>query len=47
MSIPSETAEEFRSAFTNQLATVGFDERNEPTAEGKLLEDLIDRFYTP
>ncbi len=39
------TAEEFREAFTEQLAKVGFDEAYEPTAEGKLLEDLIDRFH--
>jgi hypothetical protein len=41
------TAEEFREAFTEQLARVGFDDAYEPTPEGKLLEDLIDRFYSP
>lgn len=41
------TVEEFREAFTEQLAKVGFDEAYEPTAEGRLLEDLIDRFYCP
>ena len=40
-------AEEFREAFTEQLARVGFDEAYEPTPEGKLLEDLIDRFHSP
>ncbi len=39
------TAEEFREAFTEQLAKVGFDESYEPTAGGNLLEDLIDRFH--
>ncbi len=37
-------AEEFRDAFTDQLAKVGFDEAYAITEEGKLLEDLIDRF---
>lgn len=37
-------AEEFRTAFTEQLAKVGFDKAYEPTAHGRLLEDLIDRF---
>jgi hypothetical protein len=41
------TAEEFREAFTEQLAKVGFDEEYEPTAEGRLLEGLIDRFHAP
>lgn len=38
-------AELFRSAFTTHLAVVGFDAEYEPTREGKLLEELIDRFY--
>jgi hypothetical protein len=42
--VSRETAEEFRSVFTLRLATVGFDEHYEPTSEGKLLEQLIDRF---
>ncbi len=45
ININRETAEEFRSAFTKQLAKVGFNEAYELTAEGRLLEDLIDRFY--
>ena len=43
--VSAATAEEFREVFTEQLAKVGFDEAYEPTAEGKLLEDLIDRFH--
>jgi hypothetical protein len=43
--VSAATAEEFREAFTERLARVGFDESYEPTAEGKLLEDLIDRFH--
>ena len=44
LEVGASKAEEFRDAFTEQLARVGFDEIYEPTAEGRLLEDLIDRF---
>ncbi len=37
--------EEFREAFTEQLAKVGFDETYELTPEGRILEDLIDNFH--
>jgi hypothetical protein len=40
-----EVAEQFRDEFTMHLAAVGFDADDVPTAEGKLLEDLIDRFF--
>ena len=39
------SAEEFREAFTQELANVGFDENYDLTAEGRILEDLIDRFH--
>lgn len=39
------SAEEFREAFTNELAKVGFDENYDVTAEGRILENLIDFFY--
>ena len=38
-------AAEFREAFTHELAKVGFDENYELTAEGRILEDLVDLFY--
>ena len=38
------TAERFRDEFTVRLAKVGFGPDYEPTREGKLLEELIDRF---
>ena len=38
------TAERFRDEFTLRLAKIGFGSDYEPTREGKLLEDLIDRF---
>lgn len=43
--VSREAAEEFRAAFTHQLAKVGFGADYHPTAEGKLLEELIDRFF--
>jgi hypothetical protein len=45
LAVPFGVAEQFREAFTEQLAKVGFDEAYEPTEEGRLLEDLIDRFH--
>ncbi len=45
LAVSAARAEEFREVFTEQLAKVGFDEAYEPTAEGGLLEDLIDRFH--
>lgn len=44
--VSRETAEKFRSAFTDQLAKVGFDSDYEPTDEGRILEELIDRFFS-
>ena len=38
-------AEEFREAFTTELARVGFDENYDLTAEGRILENLIDIFH--
>lgn len=43
--VSAATVEEFREFFTERLAKFGFDESYEPTAEGRLLEDLIDRFH--
>lgn len=44
LEIDRATAERFRDEFTARLAKVGFGTDYEPTREGKLLEDLIDRF---
>jgi hypothetical protein len=44
LSISQHIAEQFRDAFTYQLAKAGFDEAYEPTSEGRMLEDLIDHF---
>jgi hypothetical protein len=43
--ISREVAEEFRSAFTDQLAKVGFGADYGPTSDGRILEELIDRFF--
>ena len=43
--VDRDLAEEIRDALTERLAQVGFDEKYEATAEGKFLEDLIDRLF--
>jgi hypothetical protein len=45
ISLSREASEQFRAVFTEHLAKVGFNEKYEPTSEGKVLEALIDRFY--
>jgi hypothetical protein len=45
ISVPANVAEAFRAAFTDRLAEVGFDGEYNLTSEGKMLEDLIDRFF--
>ena len=46
VTISRDHAEEFRDAFTFQLGKVGFDGKYEVTSEGRILEALIDRFFT-
>lgn len=46
VNISRDAREQFRSAFTERLAKVGFGADYEPTSEGKMLEELIDRFYS-
>ena len=43
--VSHDVAEQFRSAFTDRLAKIGFDVNYDPTSEGRMLEELIDRFY--
>ena len=45
LNISPQISEEFRSAFTNQLAKVGFDANYGLTREGEILEELIDVFF--
>lgn len=40
-------SEELRDCLTDRLARIGFDENHAPNADGRLLEDLIDRFFVP
>lgn len=42
-----ELAEQFRDSFTLRLAKAGFGPDDRPTAEGQMLETLIDRFFLP
>jgi hypothetical protein len=42
-----EKAEQLRSFLTEQLAKIGFQEDYSLTERGKILEELIDRFYLP
>lgn len=45
IAVSADLAEALRSAFTERLAATGFDADYEPTAEGRMLEGLIDRLY--
>lgn len=40
-------AERLSNCLTEQLAMVGFDENYSLNEQGRILEDLIDRFYLP
>jgi hypothetical protein len=40
-------AEQLRDFLTTQLASVGFDENYSPNERGRMLENLIDRFFLP
>jgi len=40
-------AETLRDYFTQRLARVGFDADYKPNREGRMLEQLIDRFFKP
>jgi len=45
INISEDEADEIRDLCGEQLQLVGFDEKYEPTPEGKILEDLVDKFY--
>jgi hypothetical protein len=40
-------AERIRDYLTNELAALGFDEDYHPNQTGRMIEELIDRFYIP
>lgn len=45
MEISEEQADEIRDLCGEQLQIVGFDEKYELTAEGEILESLVDKFF--
>ncbi|MEX0961247.1 MAG: hypothetical protein WDZ28_00100 [Simkaniaceae bacterium] len=45
LNISEDQADEIRDLCGEQLQVVGFDEKYEPTPEGEILEDLVDKFY--
>jgi hypothetical protein len=45
LSVSRDVAEEFRSAFMHRVAVAGLGPDYEPNSEGRMLEELIDRFY--
>ncbi len=45
LTVSRDVAEAFSSAFTDRLAKAGFGADYELTDEGRLLENLVDRFY--
>lgn len=47
LTVTREVAEQYRDAFTERLARAGFDADYKPTAEGRILETLIDKFFVP
>ena len=45
ISVDKAHAELLRGYFTTRLASVGFDSDYNPNLEGRMLEELIDRFF--
>lgn len=45
LTLSEEKADELRDLCGEQLQRVGFDEKYDPTLEGKMLESLIDKFF--
>ena len=43
--ITEDQADELRDCCTDKLDEVGFDEKYEPTEDGKKLEALVDKLY--
>jgi hypothetical protein len=46
VTVSADDAEEIRESVGDTLQTIGFDERDEPTKEGLLLESIVDKFFT-
>lgn len=45
LSVSRDVAEEFRSVLIHRVAVAGFGPDYEPNSEGRMLEELIDRFH--
>ncbi len=45
LNITEDQADEIRDLCGEQLQLVGFDEKYDPTPEGEMLENLVDKFY--
>lgn len=45
LDFPSELIEEMRLIFEDRLQDVGFNEKYDLTDEGKIIENLIDKFF--
>ena len=45
LDVSEDLADEIRDLCGEQLHLVGFDEKYAATPEGKLLEDLVDKFW--
>ncbi len=45
LEITNDQADVFRDAFGERMQEIGFNDKYEPTPEGKILDSLIDRFF--
>lgn len=45
LELPNEMIEEMRSELEDRLQDIGFDKDYNLTAEGKILENLVDKFF--
>ena len=45
LSISEDSADQLRDLFSDQLQVAGFDENYNLTKEGKIIENLIDKFF--
>ncbi len=45
LNISEDEADQLRDLFSDQLQVVGFDENDNLTKEGQMIENLIDKFF--
>jgi hypothetical protein len=46
ITLSADDADEIRERCGDIIGSIGFDERDEPTKDGLLLESMIDKFFT-